>query len=133
MLTTTAAPRDPIFPIAPPAPAGSGGHEPPAALSRCYLRAFPGPPSSGGVPTLLSSAGRPSAQPQTDVVALVEEFITDGQQRSYIDFGLHVILTPRDDFAEVLPELFDLGGTSSKNFLAFPPQQRVRAIGRDTV
>lgn len=79
----------------------------------------------GGVTTLLSFAGRPMDKPQTDVVAMVEEFITDGQQRSYIDFGLHVILTPRDDFAEVLPELFDLGVTSYKIFLAFARQQRM--------
>jgi dihydropyrimidinase len=79
----------------------------------------------GGVTTLLAFAGRPLSRPQTDVVGMVEEFIADGQRRSYIDFGLHVILTPNDEFAEVIPELFTLGVTSYKIFLAFAAQKRM--------
>jgi dihydropyrimidinase len=79
----------------------------------------------GGVTTLLSFAGRPLNRPQTDVVEMVEEFIADGQQRCYVDFGLHVILTPRDELAEVVPELFTLGITSYKIFLAFARQKRM--------
>ena len=76
----------------------------------------------GGLTTLIPFAGRPwgSHGHGADVTQMVEEFITDGSKRSYLDFGVHVILSGGDDIPEVLPELLGRGITSYKVFMAFP-------------
>lgn len=76
----------------------------------------------GGVTTLIPFAGRPWAShgDQVDLVRMVDEFIDDAIARSYLDFGVHVILSGADDVAEVLPELLKRGIASYKVFMAFP-------------
>lgn len=89
------------------------------------IEAFSFSAAHGGVTTLLAFAGRPIFSPVSDVVEMVDEFIEDGQQRSYIDFGLHVILTAADDVPSVVPALHERGITSFKVFMAFGRQQRM--------
>jgi dihydropyrimidinase len=91
------------------------------------LESFSYAAAHGGVTTLMSFAGRPLNSPVTDVIDMVDEFIRDGEQRSYLDFGLHVILTPADDPLDVLAPLLDRGVTSFKIFFAFHRQKRMFA------
>jgi dihydropyrimidinase len=76
----------------------------------------------GGVTTVIPFAGRPWAAHggQVDLVRMVDDFIADARSRSYLDFGVHVILSGGDDVAEVLPDLLQRGITSYKVFMAFP-------------
>lgn len=76
----------------------------------------------GGVTTLIPFAGRPWAgqHSQVDLVRMVDEFVADARSRSYLDFGVHVILSGGDEVAEVLPDLLRRGITSYKVFMAFP-------------
>lgn len=79
----------------------------------------------GGVTTLVAFAGKPLGVPVPDVVTLVDEFIQECASRSYLDFGLHVILTPADQPSKVLRPLADRGVLSFKAFLAFNRQKRM--------
>jgi dihydropyrimidinase len=89
------------------------------------IEAFSLAAAYGGVTTLLSFAGKPLNSPVDDVVEMVDAFISDGEARSYLDFGLHVILTPADPLERVVPALLARGVTSFKVFMAFAKQQRM--------
>jgi dihydropyrimidinase len=86
------------------------------------IEAFTLSAAHGGITTLIPFAGRPwgSHGQDSDLTQMVEEFIVDGGKRSYLDFGVHVILSGGDDVAEVVPDLLGRGVTSYKVFMAFP-------------
>ncbi|WP_157756926.1 dihydroorotase family protein [Plantactinospora sp. KBS50] len=85
------------------------------------IEAFSVAAAAGGVTTLIPFAGRqwhgagPSSLTET-----VAEFVANGQARSCLDFGAHVIVSPGDDMATAVPELIGQGIASFKAFTAFP-------------
>jgi dihydropyrimidinase len=85
------------------------------------VEAFSLAAAAGGVTTLIPFAGRQwHGGGEHTLVETVTEFLDNGERSSYLDFGAHVIVSPGDDMATAVPELFDRGIASFKVFTAFP-------------
>jgi dihydropyrimidinase len=80
----------------------------------------------GGITSLVSFAGRPwgSAGGSHSAVDIVDDFVADGEARSYLDFGVQAILSP-DDIPAAVPGLFERGVAAYKVFMAFPGNRMV--------
>jgi dihydropyrimidinase len=80
----------------------------------------------GGITSLVSFAGRPwgSSGGSQSAVDIVDDFVTDGEARSYLDFGVQSILSP-DDIPGAVAGLFDRGVAAYKVFMAFPGNRMV--------
>jgi D-hydantoinase len=76
----------------------------------------------GGITTLVPFAGAPwgAHEEHQRLDELVGSFVDDGERRSYLDFGVHAILSPGDELEQVLPSLLERGIGSYKVFMAFP-------------
>jgi dihydropyrimidinase len=76
----------------------------------------------GGVTTVLGFVGSFAAWGgDGDLIASAQRFITESQQTSLIDFGVHAALVRQDmaHVARVIPEAIALGVTSFKVFMAY--------------
>jgi dihydroorotase-like cyclic amidohydrolase len=80
----------------------------------------------GGITSLVSFAGRPwgTTGGSQSAVDVVEDFVADGENRSYLDFGVQAILSP-DDIPGAIDGLFERGVAAYKVFMAFPGNRMV--------
>jgi dihydropyrimidinase len=80
----------------------------------------------GGITSLVSFAGRPwgASGGSQSAVDIVDDFVADGDARSYLDFGVQSILSP-DDIPGAVDGLFDRGVAAYKVFMAFPGNRMV--------
>jgi dihydropyrimidinase len=82
--------------------------------------------AAGGITSLVSFAGRPwgSAGGSQSAVDIVDDFVADGEKRSYLDFGVQAILSP-DDIPGSIDGLFERGVAAYKVFMAFPGNRMI--------
>lgn len=83
--------------------------------------------AAGGVTTLVPFAGHrtPATGHSDDAVDVVDRFLGDAGQRSYLDFGVHAIVGAQDRPDHAVPALLERGVRSLKVFLAFPGRRMV--------
>ena len=70
----------------------------------------------GGTTTLIHFA---YAKPGMKLLDTVKQFIEEGLQKSYLDFGIHGALFDAASQIEEIPKAFDLGVTSFKMFMTY--------------
>ncbi len=70
----------------------------------------------GGTTTLVHYA---YAKPGTKLLDTVKQFIDEGLQKSYIDFGIHGAMFDAAGQIEEIPKTFELGVTSFKMFMTY--------------